>query len=141
MNQILPHPIWVGHSGDGNDFRRLFDACINALIHLAIEEPAPLVPREFFYCSFPLVDGSGNRPEVLLLAINTLATLITKHVPTLVACGGGASRSPAVVAAALALAHREPPEECLQRVVRHHPCDVSPALWSDVVGILASLSG
>jgi hypothetical protein len=42
------------------------------------------------------------------------------------------SRAPAVVAGALAVALREPPEQCLKRVTHHHPSDVSPGLWSDV---------
>ena len=61
------------------------------------------------------------------------------HFPTLVSSGSGVSRAPAVVAAALSLVHQETPERCLQQVTRHHPSDVSPALWSDVTGILSSL--
>jgi protein-tyrosine phosphatase len=140
MNQISPYQIWVGHTVDEGDFRVIFDTGIQALMQVAIEEMTPLVPRELIYCKFPLVDGTGNRAEVLQLAIKTLAALITQHIPTLVACGAGISRSPAIVAAALALAHREPPEQWLQRVVQHHPSDVSPAFWSEVVGVLNSLA-
>src|SRR5262249_45316796 len=129
MNQILPYPVWVGHAGEGRDYRHLFDAGIKALVQLAVEEPAAQPPREMISCRFPLVDGLGNPTEMLYLAIHTLATLVQRHVPTLICCGGGVSRAPAVTAAALALAHHESPESCLQQIVRHHPSDVSPGLW------------
>src|SRR5690242_17107834 len=121
MNQIQPYALWVGHAGEGHEFRPMFDAGIKALVQLAAEELPSQPPRELIFCRFPLIDGSGNRLELLSLAISTVAHLIQRHVPTLVSCGGGMSRAPAVAAAALALAHREAPEECLQRVTRHHP--------------------
>jgi hypothetical protein len=83
-------------------------------------------------CRFPLIDGSGNPPHVLALAIQTIAALINAKVPLLVCCGAGMSRAPAVVAGALATIQHESPEACLKRVTRHHPCDVSPVLWSEV---------
>lgn len=139
MNQIIPYPLWVGHTIDGSDYRQIFDTGIEALIQLAMEEPVSDAPRELICCRFPLMDGTGNRPEMLLLAIRTVATLISNHIPTLVACGAGISRSPAIVGAALAVAHKESPEECLQRVVQYHPSDVSPAFWNEVIGVLPSL--
>ena len=60
-------------------------------------------------------------------------------IPTLVCCGAGMSRSPAIVAAALALVERAPFEDCLRRVARHHPSDVSPGLWSEVVKLPSAL--
>jgi hypothetical protein len=86
-----------------------------------------------------LLDGTGNEPGVLALAIHTVATLLRKHIPTLVASGAGMSRAPAIVAAALSLVHSEAPEDCLQQVVKFHASDVSPAFWSEVTGILPSV--
>ena len=31
MNQVIPYKLWVGHAGDGRDFRRLLDAGIEAV--------------------------------------------------------------------------------------------------------------
>src|SRR5437879_5630448 len=116
MNQIKPYPLWLGHAGDRRDFRPALDAGIQALVELSREEPPADPPRELIYCRFPLLDGAGNDENLLELAINTLAGLIRKRIPTLVCCDMGLSRSPAVAAAALALAaHRETPEDCLQR--------------------------
>jgi protein-tyrosine phosphatase len=140
MNQIAPHRLWIGHAGEERDFRALFDAGIKAVVDLAVEEPPSPTPRELMACRFPLLDGMGNDPQVLELALRTVTALVRAQVPTLVCCGGGMSRSPAVAATGLALAHGEAPEECLQRVVAHHPCDVSPALWNEVTALLPALA-
>ncbi len=132
MNQIMPHALWVGHAGDGRSFHILCDQGIRAVVQLALEEATCQAPREFIYCRFPLLDGSGNDPVLLDLAIRSVASLIHKGVPTLVCCGAGMSRSPAIVAAALALLHQAALEECLKAVVECHPADVSPALWAEV---------
>src|SRR5258708_5183826 len=101
MNQIIPYPLWIGHGGDGRDFRQVFQASIKALVQLSAEEPALAPPRELIYCRFPLVDGGGNRAELLFLAVSTVATLLKMSVPTLLFCGAGMSRSPAIAAAVL----------------------------------------
>jgi protein-tyrosine phosphatase len=137
MNRILPYPLWVGHAGDARDFRQVFDRGVKAVVQLAVEEPPLETPRELVYLRFPLVDGPGNRGELLFLAISTVATLIKMHVPTLVCCSAGLSRAPAMAAAGLAMAHGAPPEECLKQVVQHHHVDVSPGLWQEIVGVLS----
>lgn len=139
MNQIVPYPLWLGHTGSGADFRTIFDRGIKALMHLAAEDLPAHPPRELIYCRIPLVDGAGNRSELLFLAISTLATMIKMRTPTLVFCGAGMSRSPAVAAAALAMALQQPPEECLKRIAEHHRSDVSPGLWSEVAGLLPAV--
>lgn len=84
------------------------------------------------YHRFPLLDGSGNPPEVLRLAVETVAALIRLKVPTLVCCGMGLSRSPAIAAAGMALALDQPADEMMRRLADCHPVDVSPALWAEV---------
>jgi protein-tyrosine phosphatase len=138
MNQILPYSLWVGHAGDSGEVRQLFDAGIKAIVQVAEEEPPVVTPRELICCRFPLVDGPGNETDVLVLAMQTLASLLRRHVPTLVCCGGGVSRAPALAAAGLALAYGETPEGCLERVVRHHRSDVTPGFWKEVIGIMAA---
>src|SRR5262249_26770590 len=73
------------------------------LIDLALEEPPVPLTRELVYCRFPLLDGAGNSPWLLRAALDTTAALLASRVPTLVFCGAGMSRSPAVAAAALAI--------------------------------------
>jgi len=138
MHQIQPYPLWVGHAGDGHDFRPIFDAGIRAVVQLAEEEPALQVPRELIFCRFPLVDGSGNDAKVLSIAVTTVANLLERNVPTLVCCGGGMSRSPCIAAAALSMIYQEEPDDCLKQIADHHPHDVVPGLWSDVKHFLAT---
>jgi hypothetical protein len=142
MNQIKPHPVWIGHGGEGHDFGHIFDAGIEAVVELAIEEPSFPTRRDLISCHVPLLDGAGNRPELLALAVRTVASLLAAEIPTLVCCASGESRSLAIVAAALALIHHEPPEDWLRRVALHHPSDVSPGLWNDVSALkVANLAG
>lgn len=132
MNQILPYPLWIGHGGEERDFPHIFDAGIEAVVELAAEEPPFPSLRDLITCRFPLHDGAGNRPELLAMAIRTVAGLLEAGIPSLVCCSGGVSRAPAIVAAAMALVLHDVPEECLKSVVRHHPCDVSPGLWQEI---------
>ena len=66
------------------------------------------------------------------MAIQTVVSLLKKQIPTLVYCGAGMSRSPAVVAAALSIVQGGSPEEKLKEIVAGHPHDVSPHLWEAV---------
>jgi hypothetical protein len=141
MKQILPHFLWLGHADDGRDARQLFEAGIEALVQLAMEEPALQPPRELTYCRIPLLDGAGNSTKLLRLAIRTVAELLGDHVPTLVCCNAGLSRAPVIAAAALALLTRQPAEDCLRRLAEQHSCDVAPAFWDDVMQVWRSLSG
>ncbi len=140
MNQITPFRLWIGHSGEERDFRRLFDAGIRAVVELAVEVPPSGPPREMIACRFPLLDGSGNDPVIVGLAIRTVAELMRAQIPALLSCDGGVSRSPAVAAAALSLAHGQSPADCLKQIAAHHSCDVSPALWDEVTALLGTLS-
>ncbi|HEV3083167.1 MAG TPA: hypothetical protein VGY66_25505 [Gemmataceae bacterium] len=138
MKQIKPHPVWVGHAGEGEAWREVFDQGIKAVVQLAAEEPPFRAPRELIYCRFPLADGSGNDPELLQLAIGFVAGLLRKEIPTLVCCGGGMSRSPAIAAAALATLGQATLEDSLKTVAAHHHTDVSPGLWSDIQRVFTS---
>ena len=73
---------------------------------------------------------------LLNLAIGAVATLLESRSPTLVCCGAGMSRSPAVVAAALSVVERKSLEECLKNVTEFHPADVSPGFWEEICGAM-----
>jgi hypothetical protein len=136
---ILPGALWIGHAGDVRDVRALHEAGIRAVVQLAAEEPTGPFPRDLSPCRFPLWDGPGNPRGWLKLAVGTVAGLIEAGVPTLVGCGVGLSRSPAVAAAALALVRSGTPDEWLDRIARDHPLDVSPGLWGDIRRIVPTL--
>ncbi len=139
MHRIEGHALWLGHAGAGRAFQQLFDAGIQAVVQVAAEEPPPQTPRELICCHFPILDGIGNRLSLLSLAVSTVAVFLRLHVPALVSCGMGRSRSPSVAAAALAVVHGENPEAWLERISQHYPCDVSPGLWNELVVLVPSL--
>jgi protein-tyrosine phosphatase len=136
MRQIMPHALWLGHAGDGRDFPRICAAGIQAVVQLAAEESPLELPRDLLYCRFPLLDGPGNDVKLLSLAATTIANLLEKKIPTLVCCGGGMSRSPALAAAALAMVYQEDADQCLKQIAEHHPADVLPGLWSEVKALV-----
>ncbi|HWY85672.1 MAG TPA: hypothetical protein VNX28_03055 [Gemmataceae bacterium] len=138
MRQILPYSLWLGHAGDGRDFRAVLDAGIKSVVQLAAEEAPLQLPRDLIFCRFPLLDGPGNDQTFLYLATITVANQLEKRLPILVCCGGGMSRSPAVAAAALAMIYQESPEDCLKRIAAHHPADVDPGLWNEVKSLFDS---
>jgi hypothetical protein len=128
--------LWLGNVGDVRDLRRVLSAGITALVDLAVNEAPLTTTRDLVYCRFPLIDGAGNDPWLLRMALETTANLIRSRVPTLVFCGAGMSRSPAIAAGAMALAGHMSLEESLALITRGGPCDLSPALWDEVDQVL-----
>ncbi len=134
MREILPK-LWIGTARDARDIRRVLNSGITLVVDLALEEPPLAGTRDIAYCRFPLIDGAGNPPWIIRGAFRAVAEAVAANVPTLVACSGGMSRSPAIVAAALSHTLQVPLEETLQRVAATGPCDVLPGLWLDVCQI------
>jgi protein-tyrosine phosphatase len=132
MRQLHPYHIYLGNALDARDVRRLYEAEIAAVVDLAVEEKPAVLGREMVYCRFPLVDGAGNSAAVIRAAIETTQRLVELHVKTLVACGAGMSRSPAVVAMVLSRLDGRPPDECLAAIVAGQAHDVSPLVWKEV---------
>jgi protein-tyrosine phosphatase len=140
MNQIIPYALRVGHNADGENFKAIFDQGVQAVVQVAWEEMPLHLPRELMLFRIPIVDGPGNRPESLRLAIVTVAQLLREQVSTLVCCGAGVSRAPAVTAAGLARFTGKPLSECLQLVTQHRHADVQPALYEQLEVILTTFS-
>ena len=136
MREIIPGKVWLGNARDAQDVTAILSAEISAVVHLAIEEPPSLFPREIIYCRFPLLDGEGNRPGLLRTAITTVSILIEANVPILVTCSGGMSRSPAIIAAAIARTKNQSPDEWLKKITATGPHDVAPTLWNEIRNFL-----
>jgi protein-tyrosine phosphatase len=137
MREVVPNLVWIGNAHDLRDVKSVLAHGISAVVDLAAEEPAAQYPRDTVYCRIPLVDSAGNSPSILRLAIETTSWLIQSRVPALVACGGGMSRSPAIVAAALARVEGISIEEALARIAAVGPHDPSPGLLADVRGLFS----
>ena len=136
MREIIPGLVWIGNARDGSDIKGALEKGIEAVVHLAMEEPPVLFPREVMYCRFPLIDGEGNPASILKTAIATISMLIQAKISILATCSGGMSRSPAIVAAAISLAINEPASEWLKKVAEMGPHDVAAALWKDIQSCL-----
>lgn len=92
------------------------------------------MPR-IVYCRFPLIDGAGKQSAILRAAVDTVAHFMSSGTPTLVACGAGMSRSPAIVAAAIAKTERITLMDALARLTAGQPHDVSVGLLQDIAGV------
>jgi predicted protein tyrosine phosphatase len=132
MREVIPEVLWIGNALEARDVRALLGLGIAAVIDLAMEEAPILFPRDMTYCRFPLIDGAGNTPAVIKAAIDTTINFIRGDVPTLVACSGGMSRSPAIVAAALAVIEDTSFQQALERVAALGPHDVSVTFWAEI---------
>jgi hypothetical protein len=139
MRRIEGYPLWIGNARDARDIKAVLDAGIEAIIDLAMEEPPIHLTRELVYLRFPLIDGPGNPPWLVRLAVNALAELVRAGVPVLVACGAGMSRTPAVAAAAIAVLESRPLAAVLATMPK--PVDVSPGLLRELVESLKPRSG
>ena len=136
MREVIPNILWIGNARDAREVKGVLAVGIEVVIDLAIEEPPISFPRDIVYCRFPLLDGEGNSDTLLKSAIDTLAGFISASHPTLVACSGGMSRSPAVASAAYAKSQSIGLNAAVEQVAITGPCDFSPRLWSDVCRII-----
>lgn len=132
MRRVGEESLWLGPSAILRDPAGAAEMDVQAVVDLALNERPAVVGRELVACRFPLIDGEGNPTWLLRTAVEVVAGLIREGVPTLVCCGNGMSRSPAVAAGALAIARGIAPEEALRMVAAAGPADVSPGLWRDV---------
>lgn len=137
MREIIPTRLWIGNAMDARNVTGMLGLGIAAVVDLAIEEPPIQFPRDVVYCRFPLIDGTGNQPAVLRVAIDTVAYFIASRTPTLVACGAGMSRSPAIVAAAMAMTKRIALADVLEKLTAGQPHDVSPGLLAEITKLVA----
>ena len=132
MREILPGRLWLGNAADARNAEGVIQAGILAVVDLAAEEKIPDLPRGLIYCRFPIMDGQQTSQSVLPAAIETLVSLLKRGTPTLVFCGAGMSRSPALVAGALSIVEGGSPDDRLREIALGHPHDVSPQLWQAV---------
>lgn len=137
MRRIDGFSLWIGTARDARDIKLVLDKGIEAIIDLALEE-RPISPtREVVYLRFPLLDGVGNPPWLFRTALNALEKLMKCGVQTLVACSMGMSRSPALVAVAIAQSMNIEPAEALVSLGNEGRYDVSPGLWQELLAIQA----
>lgn len=138
MIELYPNSLWLGHALDAREPRALYQAGIKAVVDLAYAESPAVLPRDFIYCRIPLVDGGGNNPALLRLALQTTVHLLDANLPVLVACSVGLSRSPTIAAFALAVHLRCKPEEVVLQISELKSLEINGALWNDVSSVYRS---
>lgn len=141
MRQIKPYRLWVGNVTDARNLRSVLDLGIQAIVDLAATEPPPTITRDLAYLRCPLLDASGNSPWLVCLAVENVWRLLHAKVPTLVYCSAGMSRTPAIVAAAMALESQRPLVDCLREITSNVPHDVSAGLIADVQAMMSQCAG
>ncbi len=132
MHEAIANQLWLGTAADARNVEGVVGRGIIAVVDLAMEERPIVFPRDVVYCRIPLVDGAGNRPEIIRGAVVLVASFLESGVPMLVACGGGMSRSPIVVAAAIAAIDGSTIEDALEQITAGVAHDVSTSMWADV---------
>jgi hypothetical protein len=133
MRRIEGFPLWIGTARDARDIKLVLDNGIEAIIDLALEERPVSPTRELIYLRFPLLDGTGNPEWLLRIALNALEELMRSGVQTLVACGAGMSRSPALIAVAIAQFMDIEPTKALMSLSSEGSYDVSPGVWQELL--------
>ncbi|MBU6414016.1 MAG: dual specificity protein phosphatase family protein [Planctomycetes bacterium] len=139
MRRVEPHPVWIGHAGELRTPRLHAEHGIVALVDLAVDEAPFVPPREMVIHRIPLLDGAGNEAWILEHALRTVSGLVRSGTPTLVACSAGMSRSPSVVAASIALATGQEPQEVLARIAADESTDVSGLLWEKICAVVMAM--
>lgn len=141
MREILPGRLWLGNATDGGNVVKMNDVGIQAIVKLAFEEANPSLPRSMLFFRIPIIDGGEPQLPLLRLAVAAVIALHRNEIPTLVICGSGMSRAPAVVAGAIAVLQDRSPDDCLREIALGNPCDVSPKLWEGIREVCRELRG
>jgi protein-tyrosine phosphatase len=139
MRQIHNELLWTGNARDARDVQSMFDSGISAVVDLAYEELPAQLPRQLVYCRFPIVDGAGNDPALLRLALSTTVELLRAETRTLVACSAGMSRSPTIAICAVAVHLGQSPESLLTLLNEKMALELHGELWSDISELAAEM--
>jgi protein-tyrosine phosphatase len=139
MREMQSGMLWTGNAREARDVQELFDAGIAAVVDLAYEESPAQLPRQLVYCRIPIVDGAGNDPSLLRLALLNTVELLKSGTPTLVACSAGMSRSPTIAICALAVYLDQSPESVLERANNRSAIELHGNLWTDVCDIVSEV--
>ncbi|WP_052031467.1 protein-tyrosine phosphatase family protein [Novipirellula maiorica] len=106
---------------------------------MAANEPPAELGRDIVYCRFPISDDDTNDDMIVSASIECLRLLLERDCRTLVACSAGMSRSPVIAAAALSILLGDRLSDTLLRITANAPRDVSPAFFSAVQRVHATL--
>ncbi len=136
MTELAPELLWLGVVHESRDLRRLYELGVEAVVDFAASEKPAVLGRDMVYCRLPISDGMGNPRPLLKLAVQAVEQLLRAGRPTMVVCGAGLSRSPAIVSVAWARVRGDAPETVLKEIAARHQCNVSPGFWSELLAAM-----
>lgn len=140
MKCLIQNQLWQGNAIEAGDVRAILDLGVQAVVDLAAEEEPIRYPRDILVLRYPIVDGAGNPRWLLESIVSSLHGLLLNEIPTFVYCSAGLSRSPAMIAAALARFRKVMMEDAIAIVLGERSLDISTALWSELVRFHANRS-
>lgn len=120
MDEVAQN-LFVGTAGDATDESTLRAHGIEVIVSLTAASPAEDVPAAVTLVEVPMMDGPQNSREAFETAVAAVGSRLATGEKTLLHCSAGASRSPAVAAAALALHRDSELEAAFQQILTRRP--------------------
>jgi protein-tyrosine phosphatase len=84
------------------------------------------------------LDGEGNDPAIIRLALQTCLQLLQANKRTLIACSAGMSRSPTLAAFVLAELQQRQPEDFVKGFSKQKSLEIKPTLWHEIASARAA---
>jgi len=138
MDEVAPR-LYVGTDDDAADAAALRERGVTTVVSLTHRTPEP-TPDGVAVVEAPMLDGPRNDRGAFAEAVSAVRTALDDGETVLVHCAAGASRSPAVAAAALALHEDRSLEDAFEQVAaRRDAADPHPALVRQAVHVLDAL--
>ncbi len=113
--------LYVGSIEDAGDQSLLERRRISVILSLTHTEPDPGFPSAVTVVRFPMLDGPRNDRETFARAVSEAVTRWEAGNRVLIHCSAGASRSPAVAAAAISLSTDRPVETAFRQLKQRRP--------------------
>ncbi|WP_338739398.1 dual specificity protein phosphatase [Haloplanus salilacus] len=113
--------LFVGTAADATDESTLRAHEIEVIVSLTATNHAGNVPAELTLVEVPMMDGPQNSQDAFETAVDAVVSQLAAGEKTLLHCSAGASRSPAVAAAALALHRDSELEAAFQQILTRRP--------------------
>lgn len=135
MHCLIEQQLWQGNAVEAGDVRAILNLGVQAVVDLAAEEEPIRYPRDILVLRYPIIDGAGNPRWLLESIVSSLHNLLRNEIPTFVYCSAGLSRSPALIAAALARFRNDSMDKVIADVLKVQPLDVSTTLWRDLMSL------
>ncbi|EMA09925.1 Dual specificity protein phosphatase [Haloarcula vallismortis ATCC 29715] len=115
MDEVFPG-LYVGTVADAGDQDLLRRHGVDKVVSLTFDSPESGFPGSVSVECFEMMDGPRNDREVFESAVEKVVELLENGETVLVHCSKGASRSPSVAAASVAVYEGLSIEEAFERV-------------------------